>query len=299
MSSHARDADPASPSATRSSDSQPPPAEAPATDAERGQVTGSAAEIYEAFFVPALFGEWAGPMADAAGVGVGERVLDVACGTGVLAREALARVGPGGGVVGLDPNPGMLAVAGRAAPGVMWREGVAESLPFDDDAFDTVLCGFGLMFFDDRVAALREMRRVLRPGGRLAVSVWAGLDRTPGYRAMVALLRDEFGDEPADALTAPFVLGDGAELRSLFAGAGMPDAEIETRMGTARFESLDGWIHTDIHGWTLAGMLDEAEFARLQVAARERLAEFVGEDGSVRFASPGHIVTWREGSDRS
>jgi ubiquinone/menaquinone biosynthesis C-methylase UbiE len=137
----------------------------------RGQVTASAAEVYEEFYLPALFQEWTGPMLEAARVEPGARVLDVACGTGVLARALTERVGPRGSVVGLDINEGMLTVARRVSPRVEWRAGAAEALPFEAESFDAVLSQFGLMFFDDRRAAIREMQRVLKPGGRLAVAV--------------------------------------------------------------------------------------------------------------------------------
>ncbi|NIP81029.1 MAG: methyltransferase domain-containing protein [Gemmatimonadetes bacterium] len=260
-------------------------------DAERGQVSRSSAEVYEEFFVPALFGEWPARVAEAAGVAPGQRVLDVACGTGVLARHAAERVGPEGEVVGVDPNEGMLAVAERLAPELEWRRGVAESLPFGDGVFDAVVSQFGLMFFDDPAASLGEMVRVLRPGGRLAVAVWAGLEDTPGYRSMVALLREEIGDEPADALTAPYSLGDVGRLRSLLSSAGLDGARIETVEGEARFESVSAWVHTDVYGWTLAGMLDDAQYARLREAAERRLAEYVGSDGRVRFPAPAHVIT--------
>jgi ubiquinone/menaquinone biosynthesis C-methylase UbiE len=115
-----------------------------------------AANAYEALFVPALFRQWAPRVADAAAIRDGQRVLDVACGTGILAREAESRVGAEGHVVGLDPNPGMLAVAARLAPDVEWREGVAESLPFAGGSFDAVVSQFGLMFFRDRVRLCRK-----------------------------------------------------------------------------------------------------------------------------------------------
>jgi len=123
-----------------------------------------AAKAYEAFFVPALFGQWAVKVLDAAHIQVGQRVLDVACGTGVLARAAITRIGSGGQVVGIDPNPGMVAVARQFEPRVEWREGVAESLTFPNNSFDAVVSQFGLMFFTDRPQAIREMMRVLAPG---------------------------------------------------------------------------------------------------------------------------------------
>jgi len=135
-----------------------------------------AANAYETLFVPALFGEWAPRVAEAAQVKLGQRVLDVACGTGVLAREVVSRTGPSGYVAGVDPDPGMLAVARTLAPSVDWREGDAESLPFPHRSFDAVVSQFGLMFFADRHRAIREMLRVLAPGGRLAAAVWDSLD---------------------------------------------------------------------------------------------------------------------------
>lgn len=257
----------------------------------RGQVPRSAAEVYDEFFVPALFAEWAPRVADAAGVAPGNRVLDVACGTGVLAREAARRVGASGQVTGLDLNEGMLAVARTRAPGIDWRQGRAEAVDGADGSFDAVVSQFGLMFFDDRVAALREMRRVLRPGGRLAVAVWAGIEDVPGYAAMIALLDRLFGSRIASELRAPYCLGDVGELRTLFNAAGMPEAEIRTLPGSARFPSVEAWVRTDVKGWTLAELIDDDEYAILQREAPAALRRFVQADGAVVFAHPAHIVT--------
>jgi SAM-dependent methyltransferase len=263
------------------------------SDAERGQVRGSAADIYEQFFVPALFAEWGDRVVSAAGVAAGQRVLDVACGTGVAARAALDRVMPGGTVVGLDVNELMLAVAETTAPEVEWHLGRAEALPFDDRSFDAAVSQFGLMFFEDRVEALRELARVCRPGGRVSVAVWASLDATPGYAAMVDLVQPLLGDEAANALRAPFALGDVAELAELFDRAALPGSEIETVPGTARFPSVDSWVHTDIRGWTLADLIDDEQYERLLEEARTELAPFVTATGSVEFAAPAHIVTYQ------
>lgn len=261
------------------------------SESERGQVSRSAAEVYEEFFVPALFEQWTSRVADAAQIGSGERVLDVACGTGVLARGVADRVGAAGSTVGLDPNEGMLRVAQQKEPHIEWRQGVAEKVPFEDASFDSVVSQFGLMFFDNRQSAIQEMVRVLRPGGRLAVAVWDSLENTPGYAAMTELLQRLFGDREAEALRAPYVLGDPAALRSLFAKAGVADAEITTHEGTARFPSIESWVHTDVRGWTLADMIDDVQFARLLEEANRSLGVFVTSQGTVAFRAPAHIVS--------
>lgn len=258
---------------------------------ESGQVAASAAEIYEAFFVPALFGEWPARVLGAANVRAGDDVLDVACGTGVLAREAADLVGASGSVVGVDINEGMLAVARKIAPGVSWKAGPAESLPFEAESFDRVVSQFALMFFADQTKAITEMGRVLRPGGTLAVAVWDSLEATPGYAAVAEILDELFGPEAAQSIQAPYSLGDTQKLSSLFAAAGMDDISIQTMPGRARFASIESWIYTDIKGWTLADVIDDEGYERLKRYAPQKLSQFVLADGSVSFAAPAHIVT--------
>jgi len=259
-------------------------------EAATGQISRSAAEVYEEFFVPALFAEPAARIAEAARIGPGQSVLDVACGTGVLARAVLARVAPGGKVAGLDCNDGMLDVAKARAPAVAWRRGRAESLPYADNEFDVVACQFGLMFFEDRRGALEQMKRVAKPGGVLAVAVWAALGQSPGYAAMTALLQDLFGTDVANALRAPFGLGEPAVLKKLLVEAHMDDAKITSLDIMARFPSLDAWIHTDIKGWTLADMIDDRQFRTLLDAGRRTLGRFVRDDGTVTFEAPALLV---------
>ena len=258
---------------------------------KRGQVTQSAAEVYEKFFVPALFQEWASRVADVAQISPGQRILDVACGTGVLTREIANRVGASGSVVGLDLNEGMLVVAKRKAPEIEWRQGNVEALPFDSNRFDAVVCQFGLMFFENRRAALEEMVRVLRQGGHLAVAVWDSLANIPGYAAVTKLLERLFGSEVADKMQAPFVLGNTKILQSLFANAGVSNAQILTYEGTARFPSINSWVYTEIKGWTFADMIDDAQYQRLLQEAEKELQQFVTPEGTVAFRLPAHMVT--------
>ena len=255
-----------------------------------GQVNTSAAEVYDKFFLPALFEQWAIRVADAAEIGPGQHVLDVACGTGILALAAAARVGNSGSVTGVDINEGMLAVAARKSPLIKWENARAESLPFGDSYFDRVVSQFGLMFFENQPAAISELLRVLKPGGCLVVAVWASLEETPGYASMVQLLERLFGNEVSEALRAPFCLGDSNLLRNLFIDAGLESCRVVTIEGTARFPSIESWIYTDIKGWTLADMIDDRQYEQLQEEARSALAQFVTKDGSVQFAAPAHLV---------
>jgi hypothetical protein len=135
------------------------------------------------------------------------------------------------------------------------------------------------------------MARVLRPGGRLAIAVWDRLSATPGYDAMTNLLQRLFGEAAADALRAPFSLGDLTVLLPLFAGAGLDDVQVATQEGTARFDSIDAWVDVNIRGWTLADMIDDTQYARLLDASRTEFRGMAEADGSVAFRAPAHIVS--------
>jgi ubiquinone/menaquinone biosynthesis C-methylase UbiE len=251
-----------------------------------------AANAYEALFVPALFGQWTPKVADAARMQPGQRVLDVACGTGILAREIASRIALTERIAGIDPSPGMVAVAARIAPEIEWREGVAESLPFPDRSFDVVVSQFGLMFFADRHQALREMGRVLVHGGRLAVAVFDALDSMPAFASEVALLERTAGQQAADALRAPFVLGDRRELAALFADAGFT-AEIETQHGTARFPSIRTMVEADLRGWlpVMGIILTEEQIDHILDEADQALHSYATADGRAEFDLSAHLVT--------
>lgn len=203
------------------------------------------AEMYEEFFGPALFGPWAAVLVDQAAPRPGERVLDLACGTGIVARQVAPRVGAGGRLVGVDRNPDMLAVARRrptaGGPDVEWVEGDAGELDLPDRAFDLVLCQQGLQFFPDRTAAVRHVRRVLDDGGRIALNVWRGIEHHPLLEASTAAVAGHLG-VPAAELDTPFSFGSAESLRRLLTEAGFREVAVTTRTMDAHFPSATTFL---------------------------------------------------------
>ena len=207
---------------------------------------GTPAENYERYMEPAIFARWAPALLARTRVCPGDRVLDLACGTGVVTRLAAQATGPTGSVAGLDLDPGRLASARKrtlsevAHAPMTWHEGSATALPFSDHEFDVVVCQQGLQFFPDRLTALCETRRVLRPGGRLGLAVWRSTEFAPGWRSISDALGRHLG--AAAAVLSPFALGDGDQLRSLTESAGFSGVEVEAVEGVIVFPSATEFV---------------------------------------------------------
>ncbi|MGH2561189.1 MAG: class I SAM-dependent methyltransferase [Thermomicrobiales bacterium] len=249
------------------------------------------AEAYERIFVPTIFAAWAEDLLRRAAPQPGERVLDVACGTGIVARLAAPLVGSTGAVIGVDLNPGMLAIARTAAAAegaaIEWREGRGEALPVEDAAFDLVCCQQGLQVVEDRGAGLREMRRALVPGGRLAVSVWQGIAHHPIYADLDELVDRHFGMRAL--AQSMFSLGDGDELRRLLREAGYRDVTIEPASLTARLPDPGAFVQALMlsAAWALP------EVRQMDAAARDALMAAALPDVEVavrRYVDNGEVV---------
>ena len=261
-----------------------------ATEAER-----QAAQGYEELFVPALFGAWVPHVLKAAGVSRGAVVLDVACGTGVLARNARDIVGRSGRVTGLDPAAGMLAVAQELQPGITWIQATAEDTGLPADSFDSVATQFGLMFFQDRAAALGEVFRVLHPGGHLGLAVWDTLDRNPVYARVAMLLDDMVGPEAGNAVRVPFALGDSQGVIAELAATGLSDISVETPTEQARFPSIRSLVEAELRGWLplFHIHLDEPSIERVLTAAEDQLADVAEPSGEAVFPTSAHVFSAR------
>ncbi|MPZ74574.1 MAG: methyltransferase domain-containing protein [Nitriliruptorales bacterium] len=221
---------------------------------------GSAPENYERYFVPAIGEPVARDLIDRAGLRAGERVLDVACGTGIVTRLAAEQVGQTGTVAGLDLNPGMLAVARSVTPpevSIDWHEASAEAIPLPDDTLDVVLCGMGLQFMADKPAALREMRRVLAPGGRLVLN--APGPTPPPLAVMAEALATHVRPEVAGFVHAVFSLHDAEELRGLLEGAGFADVVVDRPLKTLRLPPPQTFLWQYVHSTPLAGAVAQTD----------------------------------------
>lgn len=248
---------------------------------ESQEAARQAAEMYGGYLAPAMFAPWARVLLARAGVRPGERVLDVACGTGVVARHAAELVGPGGGVAALDLNPAMLAVA-RATPvtagaaPITWHPGSAEALPFPDGAFGAVCCQQGLQFFPHPALALREMRRVLTPGGRVALLVSQAIEHNPLYQRLNEAARRHLG---VPAYAAPFALGDAGRLRELLTEAEFGQVEVRPETLRVRFPSAEQFVARSLRGAAAAlpalAALDEATRAELTAKLHREVADWL------------------------
>jgi ubiquinone/menaquinone biosynthesis C-methylase UbiE len=244
---------------------------------------GTGPENYERFFVPAIGKPLALDLIAAARLEPGQRILDVACGTGVVTRLAAKQVGERGTVAGLDVNPGMLSVARAATPENMkidWYETSAEAMPLPDRAFDVILCQMGLQFVPNMLEALAEMRRLLEPGGRVVLNL-PGPTPAP-FSALADALARHIKPECAGFVGMVFSLHDADELGKLMADAGFVDVLIHKATTTLRLPAPEDFLWQYIHSTPLAGLVAQAtekQRAALRDDVVTRWREFAADGG--------------------
>jgi len=262
---------------------------------EQWHLSAEAAELYERYVVRYILGPWAPSLVDAARVAPGERVLDVACGTGIVARIAAQRVGPTGRVVALDLNPGMIRVAQSlpapvGAP-IEWLVGSALDLRLEDAGFDAVLCQQGLQFFPDKALALREMRRVLGRGGRLALSVWNNVGFYNG--AVAEALARFVGNESADRFCVSRQTPAREELEHLAREAGFSEVAVRVERINVHLPSLDQFTLHHLAATPIAPLLAAAAAEtreKLGTSVAQQLQRYADGDG-VTYPEETHVLT--------
>ena len=263
------------------------------------QLEENAPEAYEQYLVPPMFEPWAERLVDRLDVREGDRVLDVGCGTGVLARRAAVRVGDRGTVAGLDVNEGMLEVARSVAPegrpAIDWRRGDAAALPFGSERSDAVGCQQALQFVGDPTAALRECHRVLVPGGRVAASVWRPLRFNPGYVELAAALKEHVGDAAAAVMESPFPPWDGNRLLAFARDAGFHEPSVTIEVGSMRYPSAEEFVRREAASSPLSeplgGVAEEVRDALVRDVG-DRLREYTDDEGVV-FPMEAYVLTAR------
>jgi ubiquinone/menaquinone biosynthesis C-methylase UbiE len=266
------------------------------------QLVGSAPELYQKYLVPAITTKWAEDLVGRAQPRAGEAVLDIACGTGVVARLAGRRMAQGH-VTGLDLNKGMLAVA-RTLPTegvpIEWIEGSALALPFPAGKFDLVLCQLGLQFFPDQGRALREMHRVLSPSGRVALSVFSPIERTPGANAFVLALDRVLGPNASKIKRAEHSFNAPDELKGLFIDAGFAEVEVQTVVQKIVFPSVLDYVRFQLLATPQAALLSNRDEADRQAAIKRVASETASfsdpemlEGGGFSFGQEAYVGTAR------
>ncbi len=207
------------------------------------------AQMYEGLLVGPLFRPWVDDLLDSVSLTSGDRVLDLACGTGIVARLAKERLGNQGRVVAMDMSTEMLDFGRSVDPGIEWCEGNAMALPFDaTETFDVVTCQQGIQFFPDKALAAREMHRVLAPGGRLAVAAWRPLEEIPFFLTLHHVAERHLGT----VVDHRYSFGDPLALERVLTEAGLKDVRVQTVSKTVRFD--DGAVYLHMNTLALVGM---------------------------------------------
>lgn len=267
---------------------------------EHWQLDGSAPELYQRYLVPAITSIWAADLIDRARPRPAEAALDIACGTGAVTRLAAERIASGR-IVGLDFNPGMLAVA-RSVPSsgatIEWLEGSALSLPFDDSSFDLVLCQLGLQFFPDRPLALREMKRVLAPSGRVALSVYGAIERTPAAYAFVQALDRSLGSAASKIKRAEHIFLEANDVATLMTGEGFEQVDVKTVTKRITFPSVFDYVRFQLIATPMTVLLSDRNDAERETTIRKIASDTQSllpsgmlVDGHLSFPQEAHVAT--------
>jgi ubiquinone/menaquinone biosynthesis C-methylase UbiE len=264
---------------------------------EHWQMDASAPELYERYLVPAITSVWANDLLDRVAPRRGESLLDIACGTGVVARLAAQR-GHSGRLVGIDLNPAMLAVARAKSATVEWVQGSALDLPFEAGVFDVVLCQLGLQFFPDRPLALKEMARVLRSGGRAGFSVYSAIERTPASHAFVQALDKHLGAESSLTKRSEHLTCHATEVGTWAKEAGFDVVDVTTVTKQITFPSMLDYVRFQLTATPMAALLNEkdpAECERLirsiATNAASRLDRSMLAGGRLTFPQESFVLT--------
>lgn len=243
--------------------------------------TDDLVRLHEQYLVPAIYAQWAARVAEIADIELGHHVLDVACGTGTLARAVQLETGLSGKITGLDKDERMLESARERSSGIEWQLGDATAMPFEKNRFDRVICQFSLMFISNRVATIKEMLRVCKPDGLVVVATWGPLQHAGAYAALIRLVRRHLGPTAAFNLSKPWELGKPGAMDALLLSSGVNEYECHQRVGQASYPSIRAFVKSHL---CLAGefdILSEQNLEEIYRAANSQLHPFLTPSGQL------------------
>lgn len=258
------------------------------------EVSDDLVRLHEQYLVPAIYAQWAARVAEIAEIEVGHHVLDVACGTGTLARAAQLETGLSGKIIGLDKNERMLESAREKSSGIEWQLGDATAMPFEKNRFDRVMCQFALMFISNRVATIKEMLRVCKPDGFVVLATWGPLQQAGAYAALINLVRRYLGPAAAVKLSAPWELGKPGAMDALLLSSGVNEYECHQRVGQASYPSMRAFVESHLR---LAGEfqnLSEQSLQEIHGAADSQLHQFLTPSGQIVSQLNANIFTVKD-----
>lgn len=255
------------------------------------EITDDFVKMHEEILVPAIYAQWSHRVAEIAEIDLGHYILDVACGTGTLARAAKLETGLTGKVIGLDTSEKMLESAARQSRTIEWQHGDAQALPYEEHEFDRVMCQFSLMFIANRIAAIKEMLRVCKPDGLVVLAVWAPVEHSEAYSALIRLVREHAGAYIAQKLSSPWSLGKPGVMDSILLSTNINEYECHERVGLVRFPSMEIFVKSHLR---LAGVLDKLDgetYQKLLSAADKDLRRFLVPGGQLVAQLDANVFT--------
>ena len=255
------------------------------------EVSDDLVRLHEQYLVPAIYAQWAARVAEISEIDIGHHVLDVACGTGTLARAVQLETGLSGKITGLDRNPKMLASAREKSSGIEWKLGDATAMPFEKNQFDRVMCQFALMFISNRVATIKEMLRVCKPDGLVVLATWGPLLQAGAYASLIDLVKKYLGPAAAMKLSQPWALGKPGAMDALLLSSGVNEYECHQRVGQASYPSMRAFVETHLR---LAGEFDtlsEQDLEEIYNTATTQLSPFLTPGGQLVAQLNANIFT--------
>ena len=243
-------------------------------------------EAFEKYIVPAFGGVWAQDIVKRAALRKGDRILDVGCGTGIVARYAYKALGDSVHITGVDVNDVALEkvreISARHAAPIEWKQADVTTLPFSDDTFDALLCQQGLQYFPDRFLALKEIKRVLVDEGRIVFSVWRPIEFSPLYLTLHKALETYINREAASILLSAYTLSDPMQLKALFEGAGFKNVKIRIVIRQMRYSPLEEFLFGSLSAspfandiLALEGTVRDEMFQEI----RNSISNYIDDDG--------------------